>query len=237
MEYQIKTAGLSLKDVDVKKGVVSGYFSSFGNVDADGDIIMPGAFTKTIRENFNRIKHLMNHNVYQPLGKLLKLVEDDKGLYYESQIGQHTLGQDFLKMAEGGLITEHSVGFKTIKKEFDANHKWDADGVVANGVHKIYEVKMWEGSSLTAWGANPMTPLTEMKGKADVEDLNKRIKALVSFVRNTDASDDTIQLLLLQIKQLQQVVIDLTTEPQVSTQPETKQINDEQLLQIILKHF
>jgi len=51
--YQYKTDSISatIKDVDGKQGIVSGYFNSFNNVDSDGDIIRPGAFTKTIAEN------------------------------------------------------------------------------------------------------------------------------------------------------------------------------------------
>jgi hypothetical protein len=45
-----------IKDVDVKTGTVTGYFSIFGNVDSDGDMIMPGAFKRTLENNYRRIK-------------------------------------------------------------------------------------------------------------------------------------------------------------------------------------
>ena len=41
----------AIKDVDVQTGIVTGYFSVFGNLDSDGDIVLPGAFKKTIKEN------------------------------------------------------------------------------------------------------------------------------------------------------------------------------------------
>ena len=155
--YLIKTSHLpaSFKDVDSKKGIVTGYFSHFNNVDSDGDIIRPGAFTKTIREagpqsTQPRIKHLFNHNPAQPLGKLTDLKEDATGLYYESQIGTHTLGNDFVKMVESGLITEHSIGFKTIK----------STSLKDTGGEDMTELKLWEGSSLSAWGSNELTPIT-----------------------------------------------------------------------------
>src|SRR5688572_29748388 len=59
IEYKsIGTGEMMLKDIDEKKGRVLGYFSKFGNVDSDGDMIMPGSFTKTLKENGHRIKHL-----------------------------------------------------------------------------------------------------------------------------------------------------------------------------------
>lgn len=200
--YQYKNGSevASIKDADVKLGIVTGYFSSFGNKDADGDVIVKGAFAKTISENGPqsaqpRVKHLLNHDVTKPIGKILVLQEDLKGLYYESKVGSHTLGQDYLKMVDSGLITEHSIGFRTIKedKKSDANY--------------MTELKLWEGSSLTAWGSNPETPITGMKG-LDLETINVRIKALDKFCRNSTATDETIDLLLIEIKQLQQFIIE-----------------------------
>lgn len=216
-------AGAQIKDIDGRKGIVTGYFARFDNVDADGDIIRKGAFTKTILENGPasaqpRIKHLLNHSASQPLGVLTSLKEDTTGLQYESQTGKHSLGIDFVKMVESGLITEHSIGFQTIKK----NQLQDYDGYKANpskGWFELTEVRLWEGSSLTAWGANPNTPLTGMKGlsKEDqIKTLVNRQKQLDRFCRNSDATDETIELLLIEVKQLTQKIIDLSAD---TTQP------------------
>lgn len=210
--YKSSPSDMSIKDIDGKKGIVTGYFSSFGNKDSDGDIIQKGAFAKTIMEQgpmsaHPRIKHLMNHDITKPLGKILVLTEDSKGLYYESQVGTHTLGQDFIKMVESGLVTEHSIGFQTVRHDSksDANY--------------ITEIKLYEGSSLTAWGANEFTPMTGMK--SDIDTLTQRIKALDKFCRNTSASDETVELLLIEVKQLLQVITDMkTTEPVITTLPE-----------------
>lgn len=211
-QYKNGNEAASIKDADVKLGIVTGYFSSFGNKDADGDVIMKGAFAKTIAENGPqsaqpRVKHLLNHDVTKPIGKILVLQEDMKGLYYESKVGSHTLGQDYLKMVDSGLITEHSIGFKTIKedKKSDANY--------------MTELKLWEGSSLTAWGSNPETPITGMKG-LDLETINVRIKALDKFCRNSTATDETIDLLLIEIKQLQQFIIESNQTAEKAPDPQ-----------------
>ena len=216
--------GSSIKDVDGKKGIVTGYFSAFNNVDGDGDIIRKGAFAKTIKENGPkssqpRIKHLMNHDVSLPVAKILDLREDETGLAYESQAGTHTLGQDFVKMAESGIITEHSIGFRTLKR----NQLQDYEGYQKNpskGWYEITEVKLFEGSSLTAWGANPLTPITSLKSFHTVETLAERQKQIEKFCRSTDASDETIELLLIHAKQLSQYIIEMqTTEPPTNTLP------------------
>lgn len=214
-----------ITDTDIKQGIVTGYFSKFNNVDGDGDIIRRGAFTKTIAEQGPgskqpRIKHLLNHDPAQPLGVLKSLVEDDYGLAYESQIGSHELGEDFIKMIESGLITEHSIGFQIVKR--NRIQSWeDYQANPAGGQFEITEVKLYEGSSLTAWGANPMTPITSLKSGFDVDLFSARIMAIEKFCRNTTATDDTIQMLLMHSKQLAQYIVDMKgTVPEQSTQPQ-----------------
>lgn len=224
-------------DADMKQGIVTGYFSKFNNVDGDGDIIRPGAFTKTIQEqgpdsNMPRIKHLLNHDPSQPLGKLTRLYEDSYGLAYESQIGSHELGEDFIKMIESGLITEHSIGFKIIKR----NAVQSYENYLRNpelGQFEITEIKLYEGSSLTAWGANPMTPITSLKSALDFERVCKQQEAIEKFCRHTTATDETIQMLLLHSKQLAQVILNMDN---TSTLPESSTMPDNSLLDAIREY-
>src|SRR6056297_3427321 len=76
-----KRAGI-VKDVDVERRMIEGYYSVFDYKDSDGDIITPGAYTKTIKENGpsgkNRIMHLYQHDPLTVLGKPSMLVEDEK---------------------------------------------------------------------------------------------------------------------------------------------------------------
>jgi hypothetical protein len=228
MIYGYKRLDQSIKDVDAKKGIVTGYFSSFNVKDSDGDIIRPGAFKNSINDWFpkGRIKHLMNHSPSMPLGKLTALKEDDFGLYYESQIGTHTLGQDFIKMVESDLIKEHSIGFNVRNKKNGAE------------AQELLDIVLFEGSSLTAWGANEFTPMTGMKSATDVID---RMKALEKFVKRSDASDETIELLLIEIKQLNQVIADMKGTPPIVEMPAHPEINVTDLKNafdiLLIKHF
>jgi HK97 family phage prohead protease len=227
--YQIKNGmiGATIDDIDEKKGIVTGYFSHFNNVDADGDVIRPGAFKKSIKENGPksaqpRIKHLLNHDPSKPLGVLMDLSEDKTGLAYESQIGGHDLGEDFIKMVESGLITEHSIGFRIMKR----NQLQPYDNYMKNpglGYYEITELKLYEGSSLTAWGANPLTPITGLKSLDNIDLIISQTQAIEKFCRNTNATDETIEMLLLHTKQLAQLVIDMqksSTMPDVTTLPQ-----------------
>ena len=186
-----KSIALGFKDLDTKSGIVTGYFANFGSIDSDGDRIMPGAFTKTIRENgpegTQLIKHLLDHNKNKAVGKLQILKEDSVGLYYESKAGRHTDGRDFLLMAEDGIINQHSFGFRIIKeqKRADAN--------------EIIEIAMYEGSSIQFLGANRNTPVTGIKSESDIlEDLSMLERAM----RNGKYSDEAFIQIEEKIKSL-----------------------------------
>ena len=229
MIYGYKRMTQDVKDVDVKKGIVTGYFSAFNIKDSDGDIILPGAFQKSINEWFpkGRIKHLLNHDPRQPLGKITELKEDSYGLYYESQIGSHNLGRDFLKMVESDLVKEHSIGF---------NIKGSRKGKDAN---ELYDVVLYEGSSLTSWGANEYTP---MLGVKSMDNRIERIKKLEKFIKHTDATDETIELLMLEIKQLNQLIEDMSTPPAVVDTPEDGKVDVVKMAKdamdiLVYKHF
>jgi HK97 family phage prohead protease len=223
--YNYKTLDFAVKDVDTNSRKVKGYFSAFDKTDSYGDVVRKGAYAKTIMEQGPnskrpRIKHLMNHDVNKPLGKLDNLTEDDYGLLYESTIGTHTLGEDFLKMADSGLITEHSIGYSVVKQNQLKDWK---DAKEGEAVWELVELKLYEGSSLTGWGVNQYTPLLP-KSAADISKVTERMKALEKFCRNSDATDETIELLLIEAKQLSQLLLDITakdiTEPvKITTEP------------------
>jgi uncharacterized protein len=156
----------------------------------------------------------------------LELYEDDFGLKYVSKAGRHTLGQDWLKMAEDGLISEHSVGFNTIKekKEGDAN--------------VITEILLWEGSSLQAWGANYNTPIVGVKEVK--EDLEGQIQRFEKALRNGTYSDETFKKLEIQLKSIQDAFAEITlitTEPDSSTHKKHEPNYEGEILNILKSSF
>ena len=231
MIYNYKSFEGNVKDVDSKQGIVSGYFSAFGMVDADGDIMMPGAFKRSIQdwgpEAKGRVKHLLNHDPSQPLGKILELKEDSYGLFYRSQVGSHRLGQDFIKMVESDLIGEHSIGFRILREQKAAE------------ANEIHEVMLFEGSSLTAWGANEYTPILGIKSLSDYSKIQEQIKSFEKFIRNSDVTDETIELCLIKVRQLAQAIEKTSSTKAVEETPEQQKKNEvlEQSLISILNKF
>lgn len=209
--YITKGYSEGIKDVDISKGIVTGYFSSFGNKDSDGDIIQNGSYTKSINENFDRIKHLLDHDRTKAVGKLQILKQDSFGLYYESKAGRHTQGQDFLKMAEDGIISEHSVGFQTIKQH---NSKEENANIIT-------EVRLLEGSSLQTWGSNQFTPLMGIKSETDLMAL---MDTLEKAFKNGTYSDECFKNTIIpRYEAIKSILPQFSTKPQANLE-DLKQI-------------
>lgn len=208
----------AVKDIDTKGRIITGYAAAFGNIDFGGDLIEPGAFSKTIAErgpgSRNKIFFLNQHDSWQVLGKPKVLKEDSYGLYHESPILNTTLGNDVLKMFQAEVLDSFSIGYRIITENRvdDVNH--------------LKELYLYEFSSVT-FPMNESAIATGIKS-IDRDKLKERIDRAEKFCRTTDASDDTIELLLIQIKQLQQILVDLTTTtpPEDTTEPETQKDED-----------
>ena len=153
-------------DVDKSSRTVQVYFSKFNNIDLDGDIILPGAFTKTIAERGprgkNEIFHLFNHraDLTNVLGKPKELVEDAYGLKATTTLIKTKEADAVLEGYESGIYNQHSIGFGVIK--------WQSNEMAK--AMELVELKLYEGSTVL-WGANPETPfLGFTKGLKDIDD-------------------------------------------------------------------
>lgn len=209
-----KNSGQGFKDVDSTKGIITGYFAAFNILDSDGDVIEKGAFSKTISERgpdgTKRIKYLQDHDRYKAVGVLKSLEEDTYGLKYTGKVGRHTVGQDFLKMVQDEIITEHSFGYKIIKeqKEADGNH--------------LKELYLFEGSGLQVDAANPHTPILGVKSKEDIVLL---FDALEKALKNGTYSDECFKNTIVpKYNAIKSILPQFSTEPQAVTADDFKSI-------------
>jgi hypothetical protein len=116
---------LEIKGID-EKGKFSGYGAVFGNVDHGNDIIVKGAFAKTLAEH--KAKGIMpvmpwDHKLSDTIGDWTRMEEDVKGLYVE---GELWLGNGIqnaeraYKMMKGTGSKGLSVGFITKQSDRDS---------------------------------------------------------------------------------------------------------------------
>lgn len=194
-----KAFGGELKDFDFKSRIVTGYLTSFDNVDHGGDVGVKGMFAKSLKERKGDIKFLNQHQWTQPHGGFSVLKEDSKGLYFESEpLINTTYSDDALKLYDAGIMKEHSYGYQTINSEYDKK----------DDVRYLKEVKLFEGSNVTL-GMNSDTPFTGFKSFTTIKELEAEQKKLFTAIKNGTFTDETFMLLEIALKQLQKQAFEL----------------------------
>ena len=89
-----------------ERGVFSGYASVFDVIDCQGDVIKFGAFSSA---KANAII-LWQHKQDQPIGKIIKLVQNADGLYIQGKlITEVKKGYEAYKLLQSGIIDGLSI--------------------------------------------------------------------------------------------------------------------------------
>lgn len=145
MDYLLLDCELKLADTGdgVQPGTISGYASTFNNIDDGGDIVMPGAFKATLA-NYRKRKSmpamLWQHDPRQPIGLWKSMTEDEKGLKVDgellTEIPQGAVVHALLKR---GAINGLSIGYRT--KDFEIDKQ--------TGARRIKKADLFEASLVT----------------------------------------------------------------------------------------
>ena len=198
---EFKQIAYDLKELDDSKGVVTAYANVYNNTDSDGDISAPGSFTKTVSENFKRIRVLKDHNPTLMIGVPLTIdPKDSYGLLTTSQFNMNKpLGKDMFTdvklMHESGLNAELSIGYNVMQR--DPKNK-----------SIITEYKLMEYSFLSSWAANELATVQNIKAikshyglmeliqkSYDLNYSDERLKQIENLLKALDqepSQDDTL---------------------------------------------
>ena len=160
-----------------------GYGSTFGNVDYGNDVIVKGAFTKSLQET-PEVPLLWQHNMSKPIGLSVELREDEKGLFIKGRISiRTTLGKDVAVLLEDKVIKEMSIGF------------FSRDSDVKGDVRYIKEIELYEVSVVTKT-MNPQALIKSFESLKDIEQSlkefglsNTEAKTLISKVKEFHSSE------------------------------------------------
>jgi HK97 family phage prohead protease len=112
LEHKFIPAAAAAIKVFAEKGEFVGYASTFGNVDQGGDVILPGAYRKSLRQK--RTEPLLvyfQHDYMMPIGKIASAEEDEVGLRVSGELTPgHSLAKDVAAGMAHGTIWGMSVG-------------------------------------------------------------------------------------------------------------------------------
>ncbi len=99
------------------RGSFRGYASLFHFPDKGNDIILPGAFAKSLkRRGAKGIRMLYQHNPSEPIGVWKALMEDGRGLAVEGRLLLNIArAKDVHALVEAGALDGLSIGFHVVR--------------------------------------------------------------------------------------------------------------------------
>lgn len=142
--------------------IVEGYASIFGNVDEVNDVMVPGAFKKTLAERLpaKLLKSCYNHGPL--IGSLQPgTAEDSVGLFTRIKVSNSPLGTAVLQDIVDDHLTHMSFMYDPIRREYiqteDANKA---------AIRRLLEVKLFEAGPVD-FPANEMAGILGAKQLAE----------------------------------------------------------------------
>lgn len=147
---------LTVKSVS-DSGEFEGYGSVFGVKDSYSDIVVPGAFLKSLNTWSSKGKlpaMLWQHNMSEPVGVYTEMREDETGLYVKGRllVDDDPLAKRAHAHMKAGSLSGLSIGY--ILKDWE----YDKD----KGGWLLKEIDLWE-VSLVTFPANDEARISEVK--------------------------------------------------------------------------
>lgn len=174
--------------MDDEKHVIRVKFASFGNKDSAGDILVKGCFAKSINErgpqsDTNRkIAFLWQHDIYDPIGKVLEIEELDDGAYAVVQLSNFDAVPNAKRawyQLNDGDINQFSFGYQYVWDKMEHIEEEDAFLIKEVVLHEISVVTLGCNERTEYMGAVKGLAEAIMRGeKVDKEQIKRMLEML-----------------------------------------------------------
>lgn len=203
------------KKEDDGRLTITGYGAYFNNVDSYGDIIERGAFSKTLIERKGRIAFCYQHDIWNPIGKIEEIYEDEKGLKITVKLS--AAEEDIQTKVKEGILKEMSIGYRAMKTR-------QGGGMGYEDANILEEIKLIEVSLVTV-AANPLAVIESMKAEEKTNYIEQEFNRVLAIVKNEQIN--------FEIQKLKSLVFGLT--PAIEQQPETEsQLSKDEILTALI---
>jgi len=179
-----KNFGFEVKatdDSDADFFYFEGYASTFGNKDLGDDIVMPGAFSKSLEKRTPKI--LWQHDRYEPIGMPEEVREDDIGLFVRGKLPKDDtlVSGRVIPQFKVGSVSAMSIGFFIDDAE-----------IREDGVRLLKELNLQEFSPVT-FPMNESALINGFKSLLEETELNDEQKKLfLSLHKKSLAADESV---------------------------------------------
>lgn len=179
---------------------IIGYGAYFDNIDSYGDIMVPGSCKRTIetrlkKDGSSRIAFCYQHDMWNPIGRIDTILEDDKGLFVDVMLS--AAEQDIQTKVKERILSELSIGYRTIDSRSETRN--------GKNVNILTDVEIIEISLVTV-AANPLAVIEKMKSEEKYDYISKEFDRVLAIVRNVNIN--------FEIQKLKSLVLSVTPEPQ-----------------------
>lgn len=201
-DYDVKSTLTGNFNISEAEGIVECFVAAIGNKDHVGDVIVPGAFKKTLQRRKPRV--VWGHDWNHPIGKVLEVYEvgpnDPRlptkmrqagvgGLYAKVQFNLRSeKGKEaFENIVFFGGDQEWSIGYKTRDAEYDGRLQ----------ANMLKEVELFEMSPVLH-GANSLTATISVKSgeQDDTEDDGLIVRGIAMLKSYADENPDWAESVL-----------------------------------------
>lgn len=156
---------LEIKEI-TEEGKFSGYGAVFDNIDDWDDVIVRGAFSKSLSEKTPVM--LWQHKSAEPIGIYERLREDDIGLWIEGRLLLDLeKGREAYILLKNQAIRGLSIGFMPLAWEYEIR-----DG---RHIRVLKEIDLWE-ISLVTFPANPKALVDDVKSIQTIRDVEETLR-------------------------------------------------------------
>lgn len=154
LDVRFEAKDFGFNDDQSPTGSFAGLASVYNVTDLHGDVVVPGAFTKTIQERGGRIKLLWQHDPNIPIG-VGEISDSEAGLVLKGRLTLGTeKGREAYALLRDGVVDALSIGYDTVKQSKGED-----------GVRRISEIRLWE-VSLVTFPANQLARIGAVKNAA-----------------------------------------------------------------------
>lgn len=155
MNHEYLNVPLEIK-ADAEARTIEGMGSIFHNIDGGNDIVLPGAFAKSIQARKPRM--LWQHKTDHVIGVWDELRETGEGLFMKGRILNTAQGNDAYELVKHGAISGLSIGYGVKNASMDRK----------TGVRQLKELDLHEVSIVT-FPMNELATITRVKSRPETE--------------------------------------------------------------------
>jgi len=194
--------------------IITGYGAFFGNLDSYKDIIAAGAFAETLAEKGERIAFCYQHDIWNPIGKIQEIKEDNQGLWLKVMLS--AAEEDIQTKVREGILKEMSIGYRVVDSVEEMRN--------SEPVRILKKINLYEISLVTI-AANPLATIQSMKSDERKNYLEKEFDRVLAIVRNENIN--------FEIQKLKSLVFSEIPTQQEQAQEEEPQMKADEILKLL----